>query len=226
MYDSQRRESTLAKYQIWVGGESPWSRSYTGEYGGAKLTDAQIARWLPDYGDVHPEEHEIDTEAWMEQISTFDDPTDPSDLPGYNDVTDGCFCYGAYTDQTFGVATEDDEVLYSWDYGEIERDEDVAGDDEYDGPIHTFIDDETHLEGVWIVYNSYSKGGWGTTIELPDDEEFDPRKLRFEIMNIEGFQDVVTGFSYDGVDYHDESDSDGKGIDYFAIVDGFFHRLF
>jgi len=32
--------------------------------------------------------------------------------------------------------------------------------------------------------------------------------------------------SYTGVDYFDESDTDGKGIDYFAVVDGFFHRLF
>ena len=216
----------MAKYQVWIGGENPWSRSYTGEVGGVKLTDEQIARWLPDYGKTDPENIHVDAEAWMERISSFDDSDEPTDLPGYNEVTGDCFGYGAYTDQTFGVATENDEVIHSWDYGEIERDEDVEGDDEYDGPVHTFIDDESHLEGVWILYNSYSKGGWGTTIELPDGEEFDASKLRFEIKNIEGFNEVCTSFSYDGVDHFDDSDTDGKGIDYFLVVDGCFKTLF
>lgn len=216
----------MAKYQIWIGGESPWNRSYTGEYGGVRLTDEQIARWLPGYGEVPPEDLEVDCDAWNERIQSMETGDGPSDLPNYDEVTGGCLGYGAYTDQTFGVATVDDEVLHSWDYDEIELDDDVKGDPEYSGPIHSFLDDEDHLEGVWILYNSYSKGGWGATIELPDGEEFDPSKLKFEIKNVEGFPEICTGFSYGGEEYFDDSCTDGKGIDYYLVVDGCFKRLF
>lgn len=216
----------MVKYQVWVGGSNPWSRSYTAEYGGARLTEEQIARWLPDYGKVPAEDLEVDKEAWMARLSSFDYAEDQGDLPSWSELTDCCMGCGAFTDQTFGVATEDDEILWTWDYGDIERDEDVADDDEYSGPVHMFIDDEDHLEGVWVLYNSYSKGGWGASVELPDGEEFDPSKLMFEIKNVEGFSEICTGFSYDGEDYYDESDSDGKGIDYYLVVDGHFKQLF
>jgi hypothetical protein len=213
----------MAKYEVWIGGENPWSRSYTGEYGAIKLTDAQIARWLPDYGKVDSEYVEFDGEAWAEAITSFDDTDDPTDLPNYNEITDGCIGYGAYTDQTVGVAGEDDEIIYSADFSDLWRDEDVEPD--HADSVFSWTDNEDHLEGVWIVYNAYNKGGWGTTIELPDDEEFDPSLLKFDVLNVEGFTEICTGFSYNGESYFDDSDTDGKGIDYHLVVDGVFHTI-
>ncbi len=161
----------------------------------------------------------------MERINSSAERDDPADLPGVSELEAGCFGYGAYTDQNFGVTTDEGEVCCSWEFSEIERDSDVEGDDEYSGPVHTFIDDETHLEGVWILYHASSKGSWGATVELAAREEFDASKLRFEIKNIEGFSQICTGFSYDGIDHFTSGDTSSSSISYFLVVDGHFRQL-
>lgn len=216
----------MTTYNVWVGGESPWNRSYGCEVGFLPLTQAQIDQWIPEDID------NIEVEVISERVTNWDYSEDPLDFPCREEIENGCLGYGACTDQTFGVMKVveggEDEVVWSGSVHDLTHVEDA--DDETEGPTVKWncedpsvkMDTESGefkpVPGVGYIYTH--KGGWGTEITLPDDEEFDIRKLCFDVTEVEGLVEVVTGFSYNEEDYYDDSDSDGKSCDIWLNVEG------
>ena len=219
----------MAKYNVWVGGENSWNRSYGGEAGFCPLTEAQTERWITEDVD------DIDTEAISERVTEWNyDNEDPSNFPCRDEIENGCLGYGAFTDQTFGVSKilegGEEEIIWSGAVQELIDVEDVDEEEDTvaprrkwtcEDPTMAFSEETnefTPVPGVGYIYTH--KGGWGTEVELPDDEEFDVRKLCFDITEIEGLTELVTGFSYNGEDYYDDSDTDGKSCDWYLNVEG------
>jgi hypothetical protein len=210
----------MTEYTIWVGGDHPWSRSYLGEIGAQELTQEQIDKYFTFNEDG---EIDFDHDLVAEKTDAWGD--EESDLPTWDTITDGCMGWGAYTDQTVGVCkTEDDEnPVFVADVENLTyyTSEDIANgvpkEDEQDTAIVQYEEELCFPTGVWILYNSYEKGGYQGTFELPDDEEFDPTKLVIEVRQIaeESFN-IVTGATYNGEDIEMSGDSDGKGIDWFV----------
>jgi hypothetical protein len=66
-----------------------------------------------------------------------------------------------------------------------------------------------------MLYHSVEKGSYQGTFSLPDDEEFDPKKLVVEIQQIADAFTIVTGARYNGENIEMSGDSDGKGIDWY-----------
>lgn len=221
----------MAKYNVWVGGEHSWNRSYLAELGYYPLTEEQTERWIPEDLD------NLDTDAIAERLHRDDDDikNGENDFPHRYEVEDGCLGFGAYTDQTFGVAKvlEDgeEEILWSGEFCELAFVEETNEDEicprrsvRYEEPGANFVDDDTIWECGVAYHHSY-KGGWGAEVELPDDQEFDVRKLTFDVLQVEGLGDIVTSFSYDGEDYFDDNCSDGKSCDWYLVVEGEYHTL-
>lgn len=209
----------MTEYTIWVGGDHPWSRSYLGEIGAVELTEEQIEKYFS-----FSEEGEIDfdqdlvaekTDAWGDQ---------ETDLPTWDTITDGCFGWGAYTDQIVGVCkTEEDEnPIFTADverltyYTNNEILDNAPEENEEDTAVVEYEDELDYPSGVWILYNSYEKGGYTGTFELPDDEEFDPKKLVIQVRQIAEMFNIVVGARYNGEDIEMSGDSDGKGIDWYV----------
>ena len=215
----------MTTYKVWVGGENSWNRSYGGEVGFYPLSQEQIDRWITEDTD------EIDTEALSERLHSWDPSDDPSDFPSRDQVEDGCLGYGAFTEQTFGVAkileNGEEEIIWSGGCSDLVHLDDAEDDDteaarvnwKCEDPSYKFVDEEfVSVPGIGYVYTH--KGGWGAEVELPDDEEFDVKKLCFDVTEVEGLSELVTGFSYNGEDYQDDSDSDGKSCDWWLNVEG------
>jgi len=121
----------------------------------------------------------------------------------------------------------EEEIIWSGNSGELIHLGDAEDDDTEAARVRWNCEDPSvKMEGEEFVpvpgigYIYTHKGGWGTAVELPDDEEFDVKKLCFDVNEIEGLAEVVTGFSYNGEDYQDDSDSDGKSCDMWLNVDG------
>ena len=210
----------MAFYTVWVGGSTSYSRSYLGELGAYKLTEAQIRRWLPGY--LEKAGYDVETgEMWLNMSRDWGQESEEDDLPRYCGITDGRLGWGAYNDQTFGVEDGDGEVIWTCELDELRMDH----DEESKEPRLTSRIDEDHMEGVWIVYNFSEKGGWSTEIEIPDDEEFDFSELVFHELEVDGLNSIITSISYKGEDYTIDADSDGKGNDYYLVVDGEFYTL-
>lgn len=220
----------MTKYNVWVGGEHSWNRSYLGEVGYYPLTPEQTDRWIPEDLD------DLDTDEMSERLHRDDEsPDSESDFPHRYEVEDGCLGYGAYTDQTFGVSKElpdgEEEILWSGSLSELCHVDDE--DEEEMCPRYTsiceepgckFVDDETIWE-CGVAYHHCFKGGWGAIVELPDDEEFDVRKLKFNILEVEGLAEIVTNFSYDCEDYFDDNCSDGKSCEWYLVVEGDYRAI-
>jgi hypothetical protein len=214
----------MTTYTVWVGGENSWNRSYGAEVGFLPLTQAQIDQWIPEDID------DIETEVISERVCNWDYSEDPLDFPSRDEIENGCMGYGAYTDQTFGVARETDdgeeEIIWKGAVQELNNVDDL--DEELvapavkwtcEDPSMEFSEDE-YKPVPGVGYLNTHKGGWGASFDLPDDEEFDVRKLCFDVLEVEGLCEIVTGFSYNEVDYYDDSDTDGKGCDIFLNVEG------
>ena len=223
----------MTTYKVWVGGENSWNRSYTGEVGWCPLTAEQAERWLEPN-----EDGEYDMEAMSNRLHRDwgEEQDGEDDFPTRDEIEDGCLGCGAYTDQTFGVSKvlEDGEEEIVW-RGELSDlfhtcdcdDEDIAPRKEVriEEPDVRWVDDETTVYDPGIYYHHVFKGGWGSEIELPDDEEFDVRKLQFNIIEVEGLTEIVTNFSYKGEDYFDDNCTDGKSCDWYLCVDGEHYSL-
>jgi hypothetical protein len=209
----------MTEYTIWIGGESPWSRTYLGEIGAQELTQEQIDKYF-----TFDEEGEIDfdhevlsekTDAWGEG---------ERDLPTWDTITDGCMGWGAYTDQTVGVCkTDDDEnPIFVADVESLSyysAEEIADNEEEIVERTTAIVEHEEELgcpSGVWILYHSIEKGGYQGTFELPDDVEFDPTKLVLEVREIAETFSIVVGARYNGEDIDMSGDSDGKGIDWYV----------
>ena len=209
----------MTEYTIWVGGEHPWSRSYLGEIGAQELTKEQIEKYFTFTED---DEIEFDHDLVAEKTDAWSD--EESDLPTWDTITDGCMGWGAYTDQTVGVCkTEDDEnpvftadVEHLTYYTSQEIADSTPKEDEQDTAIVQYEEELDYPTGVWILYNSYEKGAYQGTFELPDDEEFDPTKLVIEVRTIADNFNIVTGATYNGEEIEMSGDSDGKGIDWYV----------
>ena len=209
----------MTEYTIWVGGEHPWSRSYLGEIGAQELTKEQIEKYFTFTED---DEIEFDHDLVAEKTDAWSD--EESDLPTWDTITDGCMGWGAYTDQTVGVCkTEDDEnpvftadVEHLTYYTSQEIADGTPKEDEQDTAIVQYEEELDYPTGVWILYNSYEKGAYQGTFELPDDEEFDPTKLVIEVRTIADNFNIVTGATYNGEEIEMSGDSDGKGIDWYV----------
>ena len=158
---------------------------------------------------------------WLNMSRDWGQESEEDDLPTYCDITDGCLGWGAYNDQTFGVEDGDGEVIWACELDKLRMDH----DEESKEPRLTSRTDEDHMEGVWIVYNFSEKGGGGTEIEIPDDEEFDFSELVFHELKVDGLKSIITSISYKGEDYTIDADSVGKGYDYYLVVDGEFYTL-
>lgn len=221
----------MSSYNVWVGGESPWSRSYMGEIGFFPLTEAQVKRWV-----VEDEDGDLDIESISERFHRDWDAEEDGedDFPSRCQIEDGCMGYGAYIDQTFGVAdASTDEIIWSGEYHELAYVED-ADEEEIcarksvvcEEPWARFDEVKNEFNYITgVAYNYCHKGGWGAEVEIPDGEEFDVRKLTFNVIEVDGLGEVVISFEYDGVEYFDENDSDGKGNDYYLVHDCEFSSL-
>lgn len=218
----------MTTYNVWVGGANSWNRSYSGEVGFYPLTEEQVKRWVGE---------DIDTDAMAERLHRdWDSEKDgEDDFPSRDEVENGCCGFGAYTDQIFGVAKvvdNEEEIIWSGTLDEMRNVEDEDEDEEpracfstrCEPPGWSFENDQiTYTTG--IGYSYVYKGGWGSTVELPDDEEFDVRKLEFDILEVDGLGEIVTGFRYGDEEYYDDSDSDGKSCDWYLIHEGDFYSI-
>jgi hypothetical protein len=78
---------------------------------------------------------------------------------------------------------------------------------------------------VWIVYNSYERGGYEGQFELPDDQEFDPSKLKIHVTEVAECWTIVSSIEYNGEDVYCEGDTTGKGIDWYVYYKGNLHSF-
>ena len=188
----------MTEYTIWVGGDHPWNRTYLGEIGGEPLTKEQVEKYFTFTED---DEIEFDQDVVSDEVDRWDGE---GDLPTWDTITDGCLGWGAYTDQMVGVCKTGDEenpIL-------LKEVDDVAQDQE---------EELAYPQGVWMLYNSYEKGGYSGTFELPDDEKFDEKFLELQTKLINECFNIVVGATYKGEDIYMEGDSDGKGIDWYIL---------
>jgi len=208
----------MTEYTIWVGGEHPWSRTYLGEIGAVELTEEQVEKYFTfdDEGEI-----DFDHDVLAEKSDCWSG--EDTDLPTWDTITDGCMGWGAYTDQCVGVCKTDDEdtpifiaeVESLGYYTNQEILEEVHVEDEQDSAIVEYDEELCSPSGVWMLYHSIEKGSYQGTFNLPDDEEFDPKKLVIEIQQIADAFTIVTGARYNGEHIEMSGDSDGKGIDWY-----------
>ena len=213
----------MTEYTIWVGGERSWQRSYLGEIGAVELTSEQVEKFFTFDEDG---EIQFDAEVISEHVHSWgkEDP----ELPTWDTITDGCLGWGAYTDQYVGVCRSDDdenpilltdvESLGYYTASEIE--DGMPVEDEQESAVCEYVNELNNPDGVWMLYHSIEKGGYEGTFELPDDEEFDPKKLVIEVRDIADNFNIVTGARYNGEDIEMTGDTDGKGIDWYIYHNG------
>jgi len=212
----------MTTYNVWVGGEHSWNRSYMGELGYYPLNEAQIKRWITD---------DLDTGVLSERMHRDDDePDGEDDFPHRYEVENGCLGYGAYTDQTYGVEKEledgEDKTIWKGEYRDL-VDHDDTDCKEIAPRRHVTYEEPGCKEGeeIGVAYEHTFKGGWSIPVELPDDEEFDITKLTFVVTSVEGLGDIVTSIVYNGEDYFEDGSSDGKSCDWYLVQGGDFESL-
>lgn len=212
----------MTKLKVWIScGDSPWARTYFNEIGAVELTKEQIEKYFTFDEDG---EIDFDTEVLSEAVQrNYDDPE--SDFPTWDTITDGCLGWGPdVDDQYVGVSLEDDDDTLVWHqkiseltyYSSEEIENNDPKENEEDGAIaRIFYDLETSKDGVWVLYNSYERGGYSGELELPDGEEFDPSKLIVSLTEIAENWTIVSGIEYDNEEIYCEGDTIGKGIDWY-----------
>jgi hypothetical protein len=212
----------MATYNVWVSsGDTSWARTYFNELGAVQLTQEQVDKYF-----TFTEDGEIEFDQDLLAEATERDYNDPErDLPSWDTITDGCICWGPdVDDQNIGVSLEDDDENPVWvkpisslTYYSSEEIEDCAHYDEDPGNAVACICNEMiGNEGVWILYNSYERGGYVGQFELPDDQEFDPSKLFIHLTEVAESWTVVSGMEYNGEDIYCDGDTIGKGIDWYV----------
>ncbi len=216
----------MTKYTVWISsGNSPWDRTYFNELGAVELNQEQISKYF-----TFSEDGEIEFDKDLLSEETDRDWNDPDkSLPTWDDITDGCICWGPdAADQFIGVCLEDDEenqlwtsaieeLPYYYDSDDVDEDHTSATArivSEMDGP-----------DGVWIFYNSYERGGYVGHFELPDDVEFDPSKLVVRLTEVAETWTIVNAIEYDGEDVYCDGDTMGKGIDWHVYHKGEFYNF-
>ena len=203
----------MAKYNVWVGGEHSWNRSYLAELGFYPLSEEQVARWITD---------DIDTDAMAERLhrDNEDEVDGDGDFPHRYEIENGCLGFGAYTDQTFGVAKivgNDEELIWSGSYEDLETDANPR--------VKVYQEEIVEKNEPGVAYCYTFKGGWSIEIALPDEEEFDLSKLVFCVTSVEELGDIVTSIAYDDEDYFEDGSSDGKGCEWYLVNNGEFEMI-
>ena len=212
----------MTTYNVWVGGEHSWNRSYLGELGFYPLSESQVKRWITE---------DLDLEVLTERLHREEEePDGEDDFPHRYEVEDGCLGYGAYTDQTYGVAKEtedgEEELLWSGNYSDL-VDHDDSECEDVAPRRHVSYEEPGCKEGeeVGVAYNYSYKGGWTISVELPDGEEFDVTKLTFNVTDVDGLGEIVTSIEYNGEDYFEDGSSDGKGCDWYLVRNGDYEMI-
>lgn len=216
----------MAKYTVWIGcGDTPWGRTYFNELGAVQLTQEQVDKYFTFTED---DEIEFDSELIAEATDRdYDDSK--NDFPTWDTITDGCICWGpCVEDQNIGVHLSEDDENQIWinpietlPYYSVEDIEEGAlEEDEVEGATARLYCELDYPDGVWILYNSYERGGYTGEFEIPDDKEFDPKKLIVTISEVADNWNIVTGVEYDGECIDCEGDTTGKGIDWYVYYKG------
>ncbi len=214
---------TMVKYNIWIScGENSSCRTYFNELGAVQLTQEQVEKYFT-FDDVIQFDSDLlaeKTDVWGEEI----------DFPTWDTITDGCIGWGPDTDdQNIGVCLADDEEetqiwmspinQLTW-YSKEEIEGGVPQEDKVDTAVGRIFYEMNEPEGVWILYNSYERGSYIGEFELPDDVEFDPKKLVVNVTEVADSWTIVTGIEYDGEDIYCDGDTIGKGIDWYVYYRG------
>ncbi len=212
----------MASYNIWISsGNTSWERTYFSELGAVELTQEQVDKYFTfnEHGEI-----EFDQDLLAEETEReYDDPE--RDLPSWDTITDGCICWGPDVEgQNIGVSLVDDEenpiwvkplsTLHYYTPEEIENSEHY--EENSGNAIACYFSEMEGKDGVWIVYNSYERGGYIGEFELPDDEEFDPSKLVVHLTEVAESWTVVSNIEYNGDDIYCDGDTIGKGIDWYV----------
>lgn len=126
----------------------------------------------------------------------------------YNEYDDIKFIWGVESDAWLSIK-KDDEIIYEGDIFEFL--EQVHGDEDsyYEATESTeefYIDYDCKGKGPVIVWQQYGKGGWFDGLI---EGEFDPKKLKFEIIEFEG-TDYIKKVIYN------EEEVDNGGGDYWG----------
>lgn len=224
----------MATYNVWISsGNNSWARTYFNELGAVQLTQEQVDKYFTfdEEGNI-----EFDAEQLAEETDrTYDDPE--ADLPNWDTITDGCICWGPDADdQNIGVCLagdEDDEEKQIWIkpitlltyYTQEEIENGVPQENEEDDAIAYISYELINTEGVWLLYNSYERGGYIGQFELPDDEEFDPTKLVVYLTEVAETWTIVSGIEYNGNDIYCDGDTMGKGIDWHVYYNNELHSF-
>lgn len=209
----------MKRYTVWVGGDHPFDRCYFSELGAVELTTEQIEKYFSfdDDGNIMYDEELL--------CEVTECETNKDDMPTWDTITDGSMCWGPYADdQKIGVCVEGDEEnpvfladissLHWYSPEDIENN--APKEDEVDTAIGSIINEFSPSTGVWILYNSYERGGYVGEFELPDDEEFDPTQLVVNISEVAENWSIVNGATYKGEDIYFDGDTIGKGIDWYV----------
>jgi hypothetical protein len=221
----------MKKYTVWIScGNSPWDRTYFNELGAVQLTQEQISKYF-----TFSESGEIEFDSDVLSEETDRDWNDPEkNLPTWDDVTEGCLCWGPDADDQYvGVCLAEDDENQIWVksieelpyYTSNDIQEGLHIQEEHTGAIARIISELDEPDGVWIVYNSYERGSYVGEFELPDDVQFDPSKLVVNLSEVAESWTVVTGFEYDGEDIYCDGDTMGKGIDWYVYYKGQLHSF-
>ena len=209
----------MKRYTIWVGGNHPFDRCYFSELGAVELTTEQIEKYFSfdDEGNIM---YDKDLLCEVTEWETRKD-----DMPTWDTITDGSLFWGPYADdQKIGVCVEGDEdnpvflediSTFAW-YSPEDIENNAPEDDEVDTAIGCLINEFSPSSGVWILYNSYERGGYVGEFELPEDEEFDPKQLVITINEVAESWSIVSGATYKGEDIYFDGDTIGKGIDWYV----------
>lgn len=216
----------MAKYNVWISsGDTSWSRTYFNEIGAVQLNDDQVKKYFTfnESGEI-----EFDPDLLCEETDRDWDDSE-RDLPTWDTITDGCICWGPdAADQNIGVSLVDDEEHPIWVkpietlpyYTTDEINENAPQEDGAVNGIARIFYEMNEPEGVWMVYNSYERGGYIGEFEIPDGEEFDPSKLIVTVNEVADCWNIVTGIEYDGEDIYCDGDTMGKGIDWYIYHNG------
>jgi hypothetical protein len=213
---------TMTTYNIWVSsGEDSFARTYFNELGAVQLTQEQVEKYF-----TFTEDGEIEFDSDLLAEATEKEYDDPErDMPSWDTITDGCICWGPdVDDQNIGVSLVDEEETPIWVkpistltyYTKEDIENSVHYQEDSGNAIACYIPEMEGKDGVWIVYNSYERGGYIGEFEIPDDQEFDPSKLIVHLTEVAECWTVVSSIEYDGEDVYCDGDTIGKGIDWYV----------
>jgi hypothetical protein len=221
----------MTKYKVWIScGDSSWHRTYFNELGSVQLNQEQVSKYFTfdESGEI-----QFDSDLLSEETDRDWDDEERS-LPTWDTITDGCICWGPdAADQNIGVCLADDDEKQIWVqpieqlpyYTKDDIEEGLPEQDDSKNGYARIFYEMNEPDGVWMVYNSYERGGYEGEFEIPDGEEFDPTKLVVNLTEVADCWTIVSGIEYNGEDIYCDGDTMGKGIDWYIYHRGELHSF-